>query len=459
MASSASMASSAVTASSALTASGALTASSAVTASSASSAVTASSASSAVTASQEGFMFETMLYDELTKHFNSEFTIRREKDIKKEYGSDITAIDFEIFNNVKTKDKDIIPSKYVFIQLKWKNKASPISDINHYIKCCEDIEKKKKLNVKNVYHLYGTKVPVSGPSLQALNKLKLSENIYVSEMKICVFTIVNKILEFYGKNQIKPKIEVEDIYDDNTDYKELKKAILIELVIKRYNIKRSNLLKLKHADLVDILVSKNGGTNETSVDVIEEINDKVNPNPNSLENKGSGNKNSSEIEMKSKLCHTISQCFNIKSSENVEECIVKLDEKFMTLEYEEPEIRNENEMKSKLLKIGSELYIHLTKLRNLLDRKGFKHTGYNMGLHTEVLNNRDESLETYLYRVAALEGRRYNIKDKNNYDVVGRAVVFLLGELEGYEKDAKVTISFLEDDNREEALKIIYDAI
>jgi hypothetical protein len=163
--------------------------------------------------------------------------------------------------------------------------------------------------------------------------------------------------------------------------------------------------------------------------------------------------------MKSKLCHTISQCFHIKSPENVEECIVKLDEKFMTLEYEEPEIRNENEMKSKLLKIGSELYIHLTKLRNLLDRKGFKHTGYNMGLHTEVLNNRDESLETYLYRVAALEGRRYNIKDKNNYDVVGRAVVFLLGELEGYEKDAKVTISFLEDDNREEALKIIYDAI
>jgi len=419
------------------------------------------------TASQEGFMFESMLYDELIKHFNSEFTIRREKDIKKEYGSDITAIDFEIFNNVKTKDKDIIPSKHVFIQLKWKNKASPISDINHYIKCCEDIEKKKKLSIKNVYHLYGTKVPVSGPSLQALNKLKLSENIYVSEMKICVFTIVNKILEFYGKTQIKPKIEVEDIYDDNTDYKELKKAILIELVIKRYNIKRSNLLKLKHADLVDILVSKNGGnpkseitngTNETSVDISEEINnDKV--NLNTLEYKGAGNKNGSEIEMKSKLCHTISQCFHIKSPENVEECVVKLDEKFMTLEYEEPEIRNENEMKSKLLKIGSELYIHLTKLRNLLDRKGFKHTGYNMGLHTEVLNNRDETLETYLYRVAALEGRRYNIKDKNNYDVVGRAVVFLLGELEGYEKDAKVTISFLEDDNREEALKLIYDAI
>ena len=141
---------------------------------------------------------------------------------------------------------------------------------------------------------------------------------------------------------------------------------------------------------------------------------------------------------------------------------MKLDEKIMTLEYEEPEIRNENEIKSKLLKIGSELHIHLTKIINLLDKKGFKHTGqgHNMGLHTEVLNDSTESLETYLHRVAALEGRRYNIKDKNNYDIVGRAIVFLLGELEGYEKDAKVTILFLPDGNRrEEALKIIHDNI
>ena len=207
--------------------------------------------------------------------------------------------------------------------------------------------------------------------------------------------------------------------DDKIDYKELKKATLIELVVKRYNVKKSNLSRLNHADLVDIIVSKNGGNpkDETSSEVVEETQD-IN-----------------------------------------EENIVKLDEKIMTLEYEEPEIRNENEMKSKLLKIGSELHTYLTKIQNLLDKKGLKHTGHNVGLHTEVLNDRKESLETYLSRVAALEGRRYNIKDKTNYDVVGRAVVFLLGELEGYEKDAKVTISFLPDDNREKALKIIYDNI
>ena len=88
----------------------------------------------ASTASQDGFRFENLLYDDLTKHFTDGFIIRREKDVKAEYGSDITAIDFEIFNIVKTKDISKIASKHVFIQLKWKNKDSPISDINHYVK-------------------------------------------------------------------------------------------------------------------------------------------------------------------------------------------------------------------------------------------------------------------------------------------------------------------------------------
>ena len=51
--------------------------------------------------------------------------------------------------------------------------------------------------------------------------------------------------------------EFNDIYDDNTDYTELDKAILKQIIFKRYNVKESNLLRLKHADLVDIIVSKN----------------------------------------------------------------------------------------------------------------------------------------------------------------------------------------------------------
>jgi hypothetical protein len=368
-------------------------------------------------ASKDGFKFEDLLYDELSKNFNNDFTIRREKDIINEYGNDITAIDFEIFNNVKTKDSSKIPSKHVFVQLKWKEKASPISDINHYVHCCQDIEKKKKLNAKDVLHIYGTKVPVSNPSFQALNKLKLSENIYVSEMKNCVNKILNKILTFYNKKTVIFRKPVEDIYDEKTNYDELMKEILIELVIMRYNLKRSDIKRLKHADLVNIIVSKNGGKPKNAEIQVEE-----------------------------------------ETPENIDENKIELDENIMTLEFEEPEIRNNNEKKSKLLKIGSDLQIHLLRMRNLLDKNGYNHDGHSIGLHTEVLNrNGNETLETFLIRVASLEGRRFNIKDINNYDIIGRAIVFLVGELDGYARDAHITISYLPTKDPKEALQIIYN--
>jgi hypothetical protein len=374
--------------------------------------------SAVANASKDGFKFEDLLYDEITKYFNSDFTIRREKHIKEEYGNDITAIDFEIFNNVKTKDSNKIPSKHVFVQLKWKEKASPISDINHYVHCCQDIEKKKKLNANNVLHIYGTKVPVTIPSLQSLNKLKLSENIYVSEMKNCVNKILNKILAFYNKKPVIFRDPVEDIYDEKTNYDELQKATLIELVILRYNLNRSEVKKLKHADLVQIINTKNSGKpkNEQIQEVEEE------------------------------------------TFENINENKIELDENIMTLEFEDPEIRNTNEKKSKLLKIGSDLHIHLLRMRNLLDKNGYNHDGHSIGLHTEVLNrNGNETLETFLVRVASLEGRRFNIKDINNYDIIGRAIVFLVGELDGYLRDAHITISYLPSKDPKEALQIIYN--
>lgn len=371
-----------------------------------------------LTASKTGMKFEDSVYNELKKYFTDGFTLRCEKEVREEYGADTTAIDIELFNNIKIKDKDKIPSKHVFIQLKWKDSTSSVSEMNSYIKCCDNIIKFKKLNVNNVYHIYGTKNPVSTPSLEALKKLKHSENIYISDMDICINTILNKVLAIYEKPQVKYVKEIEDIYDDKFNYEELKKATLIELVIKRHNYKKSHLSKHKHTDLVQILVSKNAG-----VKSIEESKEDV-----------------SKIDL-------------------VEENPSVIDEKNTTLEYEDPTKRNSNEKKSKLLKIGSELYNFLNKLKNVLDQKGFKHEGYAIGLHTEVLNDASESIETFLSRVSSLEGRKYNVKDKNNYDVVGRAVVFLLGDLDGYDKDAKITIAFLPSKDPKEALKVIYENI
>ena len=445
-------------------------------------------------ASTDGFKFENLLYDELKKNFTDGFIIRREKDVKEEYGSSVTALDFEIFNVVKTKDINKIPNKHVFIQLKWRDTTSSIVDINHFIQCCNKIITSKNLNVDNIYHIYGTKVPISRPSLEALKDLKLSENIYVSDMKNCVFTIVNKILAFYGKPQIEQIIEFIDIYDDNTDYTEINNAILKQIICKRYNLKESNLRRLKKQQLVDIIVSKNVkvtpvGTTVTNNNILEVIeylsetktNNEILEGVKYLSETVTNNEILEGIEYlpetvtNNNILEVIEYLSDTKTNnkilevvkdlpEIVEENLIILDEKNMTLEYEEPEKRNDNEVKSKLLKIGSELHTHLTKLNNLLDQKGFKHGGHNMGLHTEVLNNKDESLETYLSRVAALEGRIFNIKDPNNYDIVGRAIVFLVGELEGYEKDAKITIAFLDEkkynrEDREKALQIIYDNI
>ena len=230
-------------------------------------------------------------------------------------------------------------------------------------------------------------------------------------MNMCINMILNKILKYYGKKTIKYEPEFIDEYDDSTNYEDLKKNILIKLIVKRYNYKKSQVTKYKHADLVQILVTKNI------------INDPI------------------EIYENEKII----EIYETK--------------KIIKVEYDEPLKRNVGENKSKLLKKGSELYNHINKLRIILGEKGFKHVGYAMDLHTEVLNNNNESLQIFLSRVASLEGKGYDIKNKNNYDIVGRAVAFMLGDLDGYDKDVKITIAFLPDKDLKQALKVIYDNI
>ena len=146
-------------------------------------------------ASKEGFNFEKKLYNTLIKHFDG-FIIRKEKDIKKEYGVDTSGIDMEIF---KTSSTDLEDNKHIFIQLKWKCKPDSIKNINHFIHGCNQIIKQKTLDEKSVLHIYGTKVPISKPSLVALNKLNKSENITYDHMEICILAITNRCLEFFNK--------------------------------------------------------------------------------------------------------------------------------------------------------------------------------------------------------------------------------------------------------------------
>ena len=368
--------------------------------------------SASQTASKEGFNFEEKLFTTLTKYLNG-FTIRQEKDIKKEYGEDTSGIDMEIFKPLTTKqifNKE--EYKHIFIQLKWKDKAESIKDINHFICGCTQIIKQKSLDDKSVLHIYGTKVPISKPSMEALMKLYMSENITFNDMETCVLAITNKCLEFFNKRKInvKNEIEINKIYDDNFNYEELKKCVLIDLVMKRYGYKKTNASKLRHNELVQILTN-NKQKIETFEEMIINESDKTIP-------------------------------INI----------------YLLVEYDEPTKRNVGEFKSKLLKPGSELFNFLTKLKTNLRSKGFHHQD-RMGLHTEVLNSSDESLEVFLDRVKVLEGKKIDIKDHNNYDIVGRAICIMLGDLEGYNKDAKITIAYLPDVNLNDVLKVIYEYI
>lgn len=128
----------------------------------------------------------------------------------------------------------------------------------------------------------------------------------------------------------------------------------------------------------------------------------------------------------------------------------------MKIEYDDPLHRCPGEVKSKLLKPGSDLYNYITKLKNILLQNGFVHQD-RMGLHTEVLNDDNETIETFLSRVKMLEGREINVKNADNYKVIGRVVALMIGGLEGYNKDAHITIAFFNNNKETGALKCIID--
>lgn len=152
-------------------------------------------------ARNEGFNFERKLFIALTRCLNN-FTIHQEKHIINEYGKDTSGIDIEIFKPLTNEQKiNKEENKHIFIQLKWKEKAESVKEINHFIHGCNQVIKHKKLDDNSILHIYGTKVSISKPSLYALNKLKFGENITFNHMDTCILAITNKCLEFFNKKK------------------------------------------------------------------------------------------------------------------------------------------------------------------------------------------------------------------------------------------------------------------
>lgn len=131
---------------------------------------------------------------------------------------------------------------------------------------------------------------------------------------------------------------------------------------------------------------------------------------------------------------------------------------YMKVEYNNSKQRCLGEIKSKLLLPYSDLYNYIIELKTFLRNNGFLSID-RMDLHTEVLNDNNETLETFLERVKMLEGLEIDVKNKNNYKVVGRAVALILGDLQGYNKKAKITIAFFNNNDAHKALELLLNNI
>jgi hypothetical protein len=374
-----------------------------------------------LTPREEGNLFEQKLYESIKCNFIG-FTIRNEREVKEQYGVDVTAIDIQILKNLKEKDKT--QQKCVLIQAKWKDKSESVSAINHFIQCCNKIATITKINKNDIDCIYSTKVEISQPSKVALKTLKNSENITCNDMDTCVNMVVKKVAEIYGVKIKKSKTKNNIISSENQNFEDMKKADLISIVMDLYGYTKTKATRMRHAELVQICTNKNISIESTNDIELDDTN--IN---NELDNT-----NNEPI-------------IDIEKIRNI-----------MKVEYDDPLQRNVGECKSKLLKPGSELYNYITKLKNTLRQNGFLHLD-RMGLHSEVLNDNNESLETFLSRVQMLENREIDVKNADNYDVVGRAVALMLGDLDGYNKDVKITIAYFDDNRANDALKCILDNI
>lgn len=103
---------------------------------------------------------------QLAKHFDH-WDIYTEKEIRNLFGSEISGIDHLILcdNNIIT------------IQDKWESSTPTIRDINHFIKCSDDIFKRKEYKKKSYHGLFVSKKPCGKDGLKSLTNAGFS-NVY-----------------------------------------------------------------------------------------------------------------------------------------------------------------------------------------------------------------------------------------------------------------------------------------
>jgi len=121
--------------------------------------------SNLITAQNRGRLFEKSIHTFLQK---TNLDVLSEKEVKKKYGIDTTAIDHLIE----------LDSYILCFQDKYENCNPSISKINHFIQCVTNVSTRSN---KKCIGIYISKMPLSANSLEAFNMNNISSrNIFIS---------------------------------------------------------------------------------------------------------------------------------------------------------------------------------------------------------------------------------------------------------------------------------------
>lgn len=139
-----------------------------------------------LTPQEEGIAFENNVQESLKQ---TNLNVLREKDVKRIFGNDITAIDHLI----------IYDNLYIAIQDKWQNKKPSVDQINHFILCVKNI--KQKTN-KKIIGIYLSNFELSGPSQNAFNRNSSIDCNFMSIYSQRQNVLLHKLMEFLYSNNI-----------------------------------------------------------------------------------------------------------------------------------------------------------------------------------------------------------------------------------------------------------------
>ena len=141
-----------------------------------------------LTKQQLGYVFENHIHQIITLTY---YPVLTEKEIVNKYSRLSFGIDHLIY----------LPDYIICIQDKWRDTKSPLSDINHFIKCVENIYIRE--NYKKCIGIYLSKMPITEGAQQSFS-FENSKGLcyFISLHDEYINRLINKLTNLFYSNNI-----------------------------------------------------------------------------------------------------------------------------------------------------------------------------------------------------------------------------------------------------------------